>query len=60
MKRILVTQDKCNCKSEEIFVFPCSGGSNVGQIANEAAKNLTTLSHGKIYCLAGIKLQKKQ
>ena len=31
-----------------------SGGSNVGQIANEAAKDLTVLKKGKMYCLAGI------
>ena len=47
-------EEKCLCEPTEILIFPCSGGSNVGQIANEAAKGLTTLGHGKIYCLAGI------
>lgn len=47
-------EDKCNCKPAEILIFPCSGGSNVGQIANEAAKDLTALGIGKMYCLAGI------
>jgi len=46
--------DKCLCEPTEILIFPCSGGSNVGQIANETAKDLTTLGHGKMYCLAGI------
>jgi len=49
-----MAEDKCICKPTEILIFPCSGGSNVGQIANEAAKNLSTLGHGKMYCLAGI------
>ena len=49
-----MAEDKCICKPTEILIFPCSGGSNVSQIANESAKNLTTLSHGKMYCLAGI------
>lgn len=49
-----MTKDKCLCEPTEISVFPCSGGSNVGQIANEAAKDLTTFGHGKMYCLAGI------
>jgi len=49
-----MTDNKCNCKPTEILIFPCSGGSNVGQIANEAAKDLTALGHGKMYCLAGI------
>jgi len=38
--------DKCLCEPTEILIFPCSGGSNVGQIANETAKDLTTLDHG--------------
>ena len=49
-----MTEDKCLCEPTEILIFPCSGGSNVGQIANEAAKDLTTLGYGKMYCLAGI------
>ncbi len=49
-----MTNDKCLCDSTENLIFPCSGGSNVGQIANESAKNLTTKSYGKMYCLAGI------
>ena len=44
----------CTCKAEDITILPCSGGSNCGQIANQAAVNLDTLGVGKIYCLAGI------
>ena len=47
-------KEKCLCKPTEVLIFPCSGGSNVGQIANEVAKDLTTLGHGKMYYLAGI------
>jgi len=47
-------RDKYLCEPTEILIFPCSGSYNVGQIANEAAKDLTTLGHGKMYCLAGI------
>ena len=47
-------EEKCLCEPTEILIFPCSGGSNVGQIANESAKDMTTLGHGKMYCLAGI------
>jgi uncharacterized metal-binding protein len=50
----IMTDDKCLCKPTEVLIFPCSGGSNVGQIANEAAKELTTVGYGKMYCLAGI------
>jgi uncharacterized metal-binding protein len=34
-------EEKCLCQPTEILVFPCSGGSNVGQIANQAGVNLT-------------------
>lgn len=44
----------CECKAEEITILPCSGGSNVGQIANQAAVSLDNMGVGKIYCLAGI------
>jgi uncharacterized metal-binding protein len=46
--------EQCTCKAEEITILPCSGGSNVGQIANQAAVSLDMMGVGKIYCLAGI------
>ena len=46
--------EECTCKAEEITILPCSGGSNCGQIANQAAVSLDNLGVGKIYCLAGI------
>lgn len=45
---------QCSCRPIEVLIFPCSGGSNVGQIANEVAKDLTIDKIGKMYCLAGI------
>ena len=36
------------------MILPCSGGSNVGQLANQAAVELTQEGFGKIFCLAGI------
>jgi uncharacterized metal-binding protein len=47
-------QSTCECKAEDIILLPCSGGSNCGQIANQAAVSLDTLGVGRIYCLAGI------
>ena len=44
----------CVCKAEEIILLPCSGGSNCGQITNQAAVSLDNLGVGRIYCLAGI------
>ena len=36
------------------MILPCSGGSNTGQLANQAAVELTREGFGKIFCLAGI------
>ncbi|MCU0851062.1 MAG: putative zinc-binding protein [Candidatus Thermoplasmatota archaeon] len=47
-------KDTCVCQPTEMLIFPCSGGSNVGQIANEVAKELTTQGVEKMYCLARI------
>jgi uncharacterized metal-binding protein len=47
-------EEKCLCEPTEILIFPCSGGSNVGQIANEAGVRLTQNGVGNIFCLAGI------
>ena len=43
------------CKSNNnIMILACSGGSNVGQLSNQAAVELTQEGFGKMYCLAGI------
>lgn len=43
------------CKSNNIImILACSGGSNVGQLSNRAAVELTQEGFGKMYCLAGI------
>ena len=47
-------EEKCLCQPTEILVFPCSGGSNVGQIANQAGVKLTQNGIGNFFCLAGI------
>jgi uncharacterized metal-binding protein len=36
------------------MILSCSGGSNVGQLANQAAVELTREGFGKMYCLAGV------
>lgn len=47
-------EEKCLCEATEILIFPCSGGSNVGQIANQAGVKLTQDGMGNFFCLAGI------
>ena len=44
----------CCCSGENVLIFACSGGSNVGQISNEAAKKLDEEGVGQFFCLAGV------
>ncbi len=37
-----------------VMILACSGGSNVGQLSNQAAVELTMEGFGKMFCLAGI------
>jgi uncharacterized metal-binding protein len=36
-----MTQEKCCPGGENIMILACSGGSNVGQLSNQAAVELT-------------------
>jgi len=36
------------------MILSCSGGSNVGQLSNQAAIQLTREGFGRMFCLAGI------
>lgn len=49
-----MSDQRCACEATSILVFPCSGASNVGQMANAAAVELTKRGKAKMYCLAGI------
>ncbi|MBI4804345.1 MAG: putative zinc-binding protein [Desulfovibrio sp.] len=44
----------CCSQNGEVMLLACSGGSNVGQLTNQAAVELTREGFGKMYCLAGV------
>lgn len=44
----------CCPSNGNIMILACSGGSNVGQLSNQAAVELTWEGYGKMFCLAGI------
>lgn len=46
--------EECCVPGGNVMILACSGGSNVGQIANQAAVELTQEGFGKMFCLAGI------
>ena len=47
-------QASCDCCGAPALIFPCSGGSDVGALTDQAARQLTTAGIGKMYCLAGV------
>ena len=46
--------DGCCCSVDTAVTLACSGGSNVGQITNEAAKRLWSEGLANFFCLAGV------
>lgn len=45
---------ECCASNDDVLLFACSGGSNVGQITNDAAKALDELGQGRMYCAIGV------
>lgn len=46
--------ENCACSNNKTMILACSGASNVGQLSNQAAVDLTREGFGKMFCLAGI------
>lgn len=44
----------CGCCAAPKLVFACSGGADVGALADQAARKLTADGTAKMFCLAGI------
>jgi len=42
------------CGNASVSLYACSGGSNVGQLTNEAAKALDGLGQGRMSCAIGV------
>jgi len=45
---------ECFASNRPVMMLTCSGASNVGQLSNHAAVELTRDGFGKMFCLAGI------
>ena len=51
----MANQNECCCTTgPSIMILACSGGSNVGQLTNQAAVELTKEGWGRMFCLAGV------
>jgi uncharacterized metal-binding protein len=45
---------ECCASSANIMILACSGASNLGQLSNQAAVELTREGFGKMFCLAAV------
>lgn len=50
----MTEKPKCDCCAAPSLLFPCSGGSDVGELTDRAARKMTKDGSGKMFCLAGI------
>ena len=50
----VIMSEECCAPGADVMILPCSGESNVGQLSNQAAVELTQEGFGKMFCLAGI------
>ena len=48
------TPSTCACGTAPKLIFPCSGGSDTGELTDQTARKLTREGVGKMYCLSGI------
>lgn len=44
----------CMCNETGVLVFPCSGGSDVGELSDRAARKMAKCGQAKMFCLSGI------
>lgn len=50
-----MAESSCACGGGSLtLIFACSGASNVGEMADRAARKLAREGKGKMYCLAGL------
>ena len=49
--------ENCCTENQESMILACSGSSNLGQLANQAAVELTREGFGKMSCLAALGAQ---
>ncbi len=44
----------CMCQEAGTLIFPCSGGSDVGELSDRLARKMAKCGQAKMFCLAGI------
>jgi uncharacterized metal-binding protein len=49
-----MAQNNCMCQQAGVLVFPCSGGADVGELADRVGRTIAQCGEAKMFCLAGI------
>ena len=44
----------CMCNEAGVLIFPCSGGSDVGELSDRVARKMAKCGQAKMFCLSGI------
>lgn len=46
--------NNCMCNEAGMLIFPCSGGSDVGELSDRVARKMAKCGQAKMFCLSGI------
>jgi len=49
-----MVENNCMCQESGVLIFPCSGGSDVGELSDRVARKMAKCGQAKMFCLAGI------
>ena len=49
-----MAENNCMCQETGVLIFPCSGGSDVGELSDRIARKMAKCGQAKMFCLAGI------
>ena len=49
-----MAENNCMCQEAGVLIFPCSGGSDVGELSDRIARKMAKCGQAKMFCLAGI------
>ncbi|HOK65375.1 MAG TPA: putative zinc-binding protein [Anaerohalosphaeraceae bacterium] len=50
----MTSGNSCACSGGTTLIFACSGAADVGAIADRAARKMTQMGLGKMFCTVGI------
>ncbi|GAH74214.1 unnamed protein product, partial [marine sediment metagenome] len=47
-------ENECCRSGKTVLIYACSGGANVAEVADRAARELSSAGKGAMFCLAGL------